>query len=63
MPCYDFRCNACGYRFSAMVPMSERKNVTCPECGSYELTQLFTGINILGIGSDGCSTPPGSRFT
>lgn len=63
MPFYDFKCNACGYRFAVNVPMRERKNVTCPECGARELTQLFTGINILGVGGSGCSSPPGSRFT
>jgi len=62
MPFYDFKCNACGYRFTVNVPMSQRQNVFCPECGSGELTQLFTAINILGIGG-GCSSPPGSRFT
>lgn len=63
MPIYEFRCSACDHRFSVKVSISERKNVKCPQCGQGELTQLFTNVNILGIGGGSCNVPPGSRFT
>lgn len=63
MPTYEFKCTTCDHKFSVKVSISERKNVKCPKCGQGELTQLFTGVNILSLGGSSCSAPPGSGFT
>lgn len=63
MPAYDFKCDSCGNKFTVRVAIQERKNVKCPQCGQGQLTQLLTGINILGARSNSCAIPSGSRFT
>lgn len=63
MPAYDFKCNSCDNRFTVTVSMKDRNKTICPVCGRQELTQLFTGINIMGSSSNNCVTPINSRFT
>ncbi|MTI84196.1 MAG: zinc ribbon domain-containing protein [Firmicutes bacterium] len=54
MPVYDYQCKQCGQRFSQMVSMENRKNVSCPECKSKEVKQLITGC---AINTGGCGSP------
>ncbi len=69
VPNYDFRCKNCGNKFTVMVSISEKDKVTCPECDSKQITQLFTSINVKGAPSPcgscssagtGCSLGPGA---
>ena len=60
MPTYEFRCNACGNKFTLMLSISEKENLTCPSCGSPKVEQLFTGCQIKTSGG-GCD-PPASGF-
>jgi putative FmdB family regulatory protein len=34
MPTYDYRCDACGHRFSASQRFGEEPLQTCPKCGA-----------------------------
>ncbi|GAV22427.1 FmdB family zinc ribbon protein [Carboxydothermus pertinax] len=66
MPRYDFRCEACGEKFTAWASINERDKVVCPKCESNRVKQLLTGFGILGgsqsssgsisIGSSGCTS-------
>lgn len=42
MPTYDYRCNACGHRFEATQPMSEKPLDICPNCGKPEVERLIS---------------------
>ncbi len=55
MPVYDYKCDKCGHRFSQMVTIEERKNVSCPECRSKEVKQIITGC---AINTGGCGSSP-----
>ena len=32
MPCYDYSCRNCGYKFSAIQSLGARDLATCPRC-------------------------------
>jgi putative FmdB family regulatory protein len=57
MASYDLKCDSCGGDFEVYVQgfLKERDKV-CPECGSREVTQLYTGFlhqAAKAAGSDG----------
>jgi|GEM_PF-666934 len=57
MPTYEYRCRACGGRFSAFLPVSERENVTC-SCGSREVDILPSWTGGI-LGGPGRGSPAG----
>lgn len=68
MPNYDYRCEQCGMVFVKMVPISERDNVSCPQCHTKPVKRLITGGSFMKSGSSGssCGTSSsgcGGRFT
>ncbi|MGI6553786.1 MAG: FmdB family zinc ribbon protein [Bacillota bacterium] len=69
LPTYDFRCRNCGHEFTVRVSIKEKSKTRCPVCQQMDLKQLFTGINISGVGSGGINDcgpafgRSGSRFT
>ena len=42
MPHYEYRCEACGHRFTRMTRMSERNAQDCSPCGK-RATKLVSG--------------------
>ena len=43
MPIYEYRCDACNRRFSALVGVTAgNAQVTCPRCGGSKLTKLIS---------------------
>lgn len=43
MPVYEYRCSACGKKFSALIGMTaETDDERCPHCGSAETTRLVS---------------------
>jgi len=46
MPNYDFQCQECGRKFTKLVSISEKDQVTCPECRSQKVKQLYTGFGV-----------------
>lgn len=57
MASYDLKCTSCDRDFEVFVQgfLREDKKV-CPECGSTEVEQLFTGF-LCGSGSGGSAEP------
>ncbi|MDK2822732.1 MAG: hypothetical protein PWQ67_2088 [Clostridia bacterium] len=61
MPTYDFNCKKCNENFTVQVSIKDKSNVNCPKCGSKEIQQRFTRVNLGGIsggnaGSSACSS-------
>lgn len=61
MPSYDLKCEACSHKFSVFCSMSDKDRQTCPQCGSTEISQRFTGFNVnrgagAGTASDACAS-------
>ena len=46
MPIYEFLCEKCGYKFTVLIPVAERDQVSCPDCKSSEVKQLITGFAV-----------------
>jgi len=53
MPIFEYECEKCGKKFEELVSPSDQDNVTCPECGSRNVTKLFSPFS---GGSGSCST-------
>jgi putative FmdB family regulatory protein len=52
MPTYEYRCNACGFRFEAFQSIKEDPVKTCPTCGKDEVERLISaGAGLLFKGS------------
>ena len=55
MPIYDFKCQACGQVFEALVRLpteSSRDEIpSCPICHSQELEQLVSGFSVNSEGT------------
>jgi len=49
MPFYDLKCDKCGEEFNIMAKMNDReqKLISCPKCGSNELSAVFSNVNIV----------------
>lgn len=47
MPCYEYRCKACEYKFNLMVRISAMDEPTtepCPSCHASEIERMFPSI-------------------
>lgn len=66
MPNYDLVCQSCGYKFSVFCSISQKDHQACPECGSNQIKQRFTMVNVVGknsgAGSSIASNPVHQRF-
>ena len=41
---YQYRCKDCGKEFTKSLPVSERNNQKCPDCGSDNLHKFFGSV-------------------
>ncbi len=48
MPTYDYRCQACGKKFTRDVSMTEheKRRPACPKCGSRKVAQSFSAVYV-----------------
>lgn len=63
MPLYEFKCEACGCRFEALLPYSRKSEARCPDCGSDAVKELLSGFASPNSGGDGFGAGSGSGFT
>ncbi|MCS6949287.1 MAG: zinc ribbon domain-containing protein [Armatimonadota bacterium] len=69
MPIYEFRCKGCGQKFEQRFSSTEVSGVTCPQCGSAEVSRLLSLFFVpkvsqdMGVvGCDRCAgNPPSFR--
>jgi len=53
MPTYEFHCKECGYSFDFFSRVDEKeqrereRKITCEQCGSDKVEQVFGGFSIL----------------
>jgi putative FmdB family regulatory protein len=53
MPIYEYRCQACNRKFSALVGMTaEPDDDKCPHCGSHDATRLVSRFTRLRTEDD-----------
>lgn len=67
MPSYDLVCQTCDHKFAVFCSISQKDHQKCPECGSDQIKQRLTTVNVLGKSSggnrgSGVSNPAPSRF-
>ncbi|KLU66176.1 zinc ribbon domain protein [Desulfosporosinus acididurans] len=56
MPSYDLICQTCNHKFSVFCSISQKDRQVCPVCGSDQIKQRFTTINVMGKSSSGGSS-------
>ena len=62
MPLYEFKCQACGRRFEALVHIGRENDVCCLGCGGRDVRKLVSAFGIGGGASriktsgSGCAT-------
>ncbi|HTX68384.1 MAG TPA: zinc ribbon domain-containing protein [Thermoleophilia bacterium] len=64
MASYDLVCDACGHDFEVFRQgFLKDEDRVCPECGSTDVRQKFSGfLSSIGGSSGGCAAPGGSPF-
>jgi putative FmdB family regulatory protein len=53
MPIYEYRCEACGKRSSALLPSYSAPDPVCPHCGKSELRRLVSSFATVRSGDGG----------
>lgn len=51
MPIYEYHCKDCGYYFDVRATIEQKEkglDLTCEQCGSRNLQQVFGGFAIIG---------------
>lgn len=51
MPTYDYRCDACGFRFETMQGITEAPLKKCPRCGGRVSRLIGAGAGLIFKGS------------
>ncbi len=52
MPTYDYRCDACGYKFEEFQSITAKPIKKCPECGKRQVNRLIgAGAGLIFKGS------------
>lgn len=52
MPIYEYRCDACGKRSSALLPRFDAPDPACPHCGQPRLQRLVSTFATIGSSDD-----------
>lgn len=53
MPIYEYRCEDCGKRSSALLASYSSKDPACPHCGKPALRRLVSTFATVSSGDDG----------
>ena len=62
MPMYEYRCEACGEEFEAIVRITEKDDVDCPECGA-KAKKLVSAFALGGGDSRGGASGGGGCYS
>lgn len=44
MPVYEYRCDRCAEQFEELLRTADETGISCPRCGSTELTRRFSSF-------------------
>ena len=53
MPIYEYRCDECGKKSSALLPSFSSPDPVCPHCGKPALRRLVSTFATVSSGDDG----------
>jgi len=53
VPIYEYRCDECGRKSSALLPSFSSPDPTCPHCGKPALRRLVSTFATVSSGDDG----------
>jgi putative FmdB family regulatory protein len=53
MPIYEYRCDECGKKSSALLPSFSSPDPMCPHCGKPALRRLVSSFATVSSGDDG----------
>ena len=53
MPIYEYRCDECGKKSSALLPSFSSPDPICPQCGKPALRRLVSTFATVSSGDDG----------
>jgi putative FmdB family regulatory protein len=53
MPIYEYRCDECGKKSSALLPTFSSPHPVCPHCGKPGLRRLVSTFATVSSGDDG----------
>src|SRR5260370_7509785 len=62
MPIYEYRCEECGKRSSALLPSFSSPDPACPHCGKPALKRLVSTFATVHSGDDGGDGFGGGRL-
>jgi putative FmdB family regulatory protein len=63
MPIYEYRCEECGKRSSALLPSYSSPDPVCPHCGKPALKRLVSNFATARSGDDGGDDFGGDDFS
>jgi putative FmdB family regulatory protein len=52
MPTYDYRCRSCHARTTVQHSLTEEPQLTCPHCGSDEMTRIISRVSVVMSSQD-----------
>ena len=53
VPVYEYRCEGCGKKSSALLPSFSSPDPVCPHCGKHALRRLVSTFATVSSGDDG----------
>lgn len=59
MPIYEFSCTKCGHQFEKLQKNAGVETVTCPNCGSTEVSKELSSFSATGSSSTTSCNPVG----
>ena len=54
MPIYEYHCDDCDCDFEVLVFKGDKQGVSCPNCGTGDVTRLMSSASIGGSGPGSC---------
>ena len=63
MPTYEYACKSCGARFEIFIKSADKSKVTCPDCASGQLQEIYSLNTKKSSSADSsCDTCPSQSF-
>ncbi len=63
MPIYEYHCSGCDRDFEVLVFQGDEQGVTCPDCGTEDVTRLMSSASIGGSDLGSCFSGAAGGFS